>query len=162
VDVVVGLGSNLGDRRFELARALEGLAALGTVLGVSRVYETPPLGPPQPDYLNAAVRLETTLAPLALLDALRAIERAAGRERGERWGARTLDLDVLWIDGLSVYSKQLCVPHPQLTRRAFALAPLLDVAPEATDPRTGARYRELLDALDAASLRPTDSPLQQR
>jgi len=111
------------------------------VVSRSRVYETEPVGgPPQPLYLNAAAALDFEGEPLALLEALLALERDFGRVRGVRNGPRTLDLDLLWIPGRSVAHERLVVPHPRLHERAFALAPLLDVAPDAADPRTGRRY----------------------
>lgn len=109
------------------------------------MYETEALvlagAPPQPKYLNAAVLLETDLEPEALLDRLLEIERAHGRERREKWGPRTIDLDILWIDGVTHATEKLVVPHPHLRERAFALRPLLDVAPTAKDPETRAGYR---------------------
>ncbi len=123
----VGLGANLGDRRLAFDRALAQLP--GVVEAVSPIYETAPVGPPQPSFLNAAVRLRTPLSPLALLDALLEIERALGRDRQRetRWGPRTLDLDVLLWPGRALREPRLHVPHPRLGERAFALAPLLDV-----------------------------------
>lgn len=125
----VGLGANLGDRHGAFQRALELLP--GVVEAVSPRYETAPIGPPQPSFLNAAARLRTTLPPLALLDALLAIERTLGRDRAQetRWGPRTLDLDVLLWPGRTLDEPRLRVPHPRLGERAFALAPLLDVLP---------------------------------
>ena len=134
---VVGIGANLGDR---LATMREAVVALGRVSGVkvaatSRVYETAPVGGvPQPEFLNAAILVECTLSPLALLDALLGIEAELGRTRRPddvRWGPRTIDLDVLWIDGLAVDDARLVVPHPRLVERAFAVVPLLEVAPDA-------------------------------
>ena len=151
LEVVVGLGSNLGDRRATLDAALVAIATLpGTdVVARTEPRETAPVGgPPQGPFLNAAALLATTLAPRALLDALLAIERANGRERRERWGPRTLDLDVLWIAGLVVDEPGLAVPHPHLLVRSFALAPLVELVPDARDPRTGARYADALDALE--------------
>lgn len=147
---VIGLGANLGARLATLQSATDALARTPriTVLAVSPVYETEPVGPPQPAYLNAAARIETDLAPDALLDALLAIEAAHGRVRRERWGPRTLDLDVLvlcdrhTLAPLSVATERLVVPHPHLLERAFALAPLLDVMPE-RDPEWGASLRAL-------------------
>lgn len=110
------------------------------IVGKSRVYETAPVGPAQPDFLNAAVLVETELAPEGLLDALLAIEARLGRVRRERWGPRVIDLDVLWIDGIVVDGPRLVVPHPHLRERAFALAPMLELVPDARDPRTGAPY----------------------
>jgi 2-amino-4-hydroxy-6-hydroxymethyldihydropteridine diphosphokinase len=135
--VVVGLGSNVGDRHAWLDRALGALAedrALGLV-GASPRYETRPVGgPPQGDYVNAAALLSTSLAAQAILDRLLAIERALGRERSVPNAPRTLDLDVLWSEGESIATAQLVVPHPRLRERAFALRPLLDLAPDARDP----------------------------
>jgi 2-amino-4-hydroxy-6-hydroxymethyldihydropteridine diphosphokinase len=143
-DVVVGLGSNLGDRGLHLRIAARELARLFELRAFSPLYETAPVGPAQPDYLNAAVRLGATLPPDAILEALLGIERTGGRVRTaeNRWGPRTIDLDILWIGGLLVATPSLTVPHPRLTERAFALLPLLDVAPDAIDPRTGARFTE--------------------
>ncbi|MFO0697208.1 MAG: 2-amino-4-hydroxy-6-hydroxymethyldihydropteridine diphosphokinase [Polyangiales bacterium] len=131
---IVGLGANLGARAAALHAAVELLeAAPGVrVVARSKVYDTEPMGPPQPRYLNAAVRLETTLEPEALLELLLATERRLERDRttSPRWGARTIDLDLLWYGGRTVRTERLEVPHPGLLERSFALAPLLDVAPE--------------------------------
>ena len=97
----------------------------------------------QPSFLNAAIAVDCPLAPLALLDALLQIERDLGRDRSAdavRWGPRTIDLDVLWIDGVVLDDPRLVVPHPRVEERAFAMVPLLEVAPDARNPRTGARY----------------------
>jgi 2-amino-4-hydroxy-6-hydroxymethyldihydropteridine diphosphokinase len=150
---VIGLGANLGDRLGTLKSALVGLARLGSLRGLSALYETAAVGPPQPDYLNAAVVLESGLAPLELLGQLLEIERAHGRERGERWGPRTLDLDLLFSPALLVSEPNLTLPHPELTRRVFALAPLLDVVPEARDPVSGERYADLIQALGDQGVR---------
>jgi len=147
-DAVIGLGSNLGDRKSNLLQAVQALRRLGRVVGVSSLYETDPIGPPQPRYLNAAVRLATELDPAGLLEALLTVEQRLGRTRRERWTARVLDLDILWIRGVSLHARDLCVPHPELRRRRFALAPLVDVAPEAGDPETGRSYVEILAKLD--------------
>lgn len=100
---------------------------------MSRVYETAPVGgPEQGAFLNAAIAVEWEGEPLALLEALQEIERALGRTRAVRWGPRTIDLDVLWIEGgRTVRDERLVVPHPRLSERAFAARPLLDVAPDA-------------------------------
>jgi len=149
MDVVVGLGGNLGDRRAVLSSAVTALRLVGSVTGVSRLYETPPFGPPQPAYLNAAVRVNVALAPLAFLEELLEIERRHGRVRLEKWGPRTLDLDILWISQRAVAELALTVPHPRLHERLFALLPLLDVAPEATHPETGEPFRAWVAALPA-------------
>lgn len=120
--------------------ALEGV----DVIARSKVYETAPVGgPPQPPYLNAAIDVTCMLSPASFLTELLHIEVALGRVRGSdevRFGPRTIDLDVLWIAGIVVDEPGLTVPHPRLTSRAFALVPLLDVAPDAVDPTTGAPY----------------------
>ena len=126
---VIGLGANLGDRPALLKEAVTRIAAFAPVLARSRLYETAPIGPPQPDYLNAAVLIAWTEAPLSLLDRLQQIEADLGRVRNERWGARTIDLDILWTDGPPINEERLVVPHPRLLARAFALMPLVDVMP---------------------------------
>jgi 2-amino-4-hydroxy-6-hydroxymethyldihydropteridine diphosphokinase len=146
IDAVIGLGANLGDRQGQLAAAARALGDLGQVTAISALYETAPVGPPQPDYLNAAARLSTGLEPARLMEELLAIERRSGRERRERWGPRTLDLDLLWIFGRQVRG-EVTVPHPRLRQRAFALWPLADVAPDAADPATGERYLDIARAL---------------
>src|ERR1700712_3870484 len=131
-EAVLGLGGNLGARRaiFQAAIALLDAQPGCRVLARSKLYETPPLGPPQPDYLNAAVRVSFAGEVEPLLELVQRIERLLGRERRERWGARTLDIDVLHWSAGPVQSASLEVPHRELARRSFALAPLLDVAPE--------------------------------
>ncbi len=101
-----------------------------TLVATSQIYETEPVGPPQPSYLNAAARFDTTLDPHAVLEILLRVERTLGRIRGEKWGPRTIDLDILWMDGVAISDATLTVPHPHLMERTFALAPLSDVAPE--------------------------------
>lgn len=150
---VVGLGANLGDRMATLQSAVEGLRGTGSVCAVSALYESAAVGPPQPDYLNAAVLLESVLSPRNLLEGLFRIERAHGRERRERWGPRTLDLDLLFSPGLTLREDGLTLPHAELSRRAFALAPLLDVAPDAREPVSGALYADLFAALGPEGLR---------
>jgi 2-amino-4-hydroxy-6-hydroxymethyldihydropteridine diphosphokinase len=146
---VVGLGANLGNRLGALRAAVRALGKIGRVERVSRVYETDPVGgPPQPAYLNAAVLLAYDGGAEDLLDALQAIETRLGRAREERWGPRTLDLDVLWIEGLAMESERLVVPHPRLSERGFALRPLVDVAPAAVDPETQQPYGRLVATAD--------------
>ncbi len=149
---VIGLGSNLGDRLGYLRRAAARIQGLGRVISGSSVYETEPLGPPQGRYLNAALALACREPPLALLGALLEVERALGRERRERWGPRTIDLDLLWSDGPAVEAPGLTLPHACLVERSFALGPLLEVCPDARDPRTGARYDAILAALAPAPM----------
>jgi 2-amino-4-hydroxy-6-hydroxymethyldihydropteridine diphosphokinase len=159
MDVVIGLGSNLGDRKTVLASAALGLRAFVDVTAVSSLYESKAVGPPQPDYLNAGVRGFYPGADAAeLLVRLLELERAHGRERRERWGPRTLDLDILWISNVEVSLPDLTVPHRHLGERAFALLPLLDVAPEALHPRTGEPLQKWLEALDPRSVRKISGP----
>jgi len=153
MDAVIGLGSNLEDRGALLRAAVNELGALGSVTGVSGLYETEPVGPPQPAYLNAAVRVVVFGTPRALLDALLAIEQRHGRIRQERNGPRTLDLDVLWISGTRVAEVDLVVPHARLSTRRFALVPLLDVAPTAVDPVTKVPLARWLERLPESGVR---------
>lgn len=145
--VVFGLGSNLGDRARLLDRAVSALGARlgGPALACSPLYVTPPWGGvAQPDYLNAAVLFRTGDDPRALFAAAMAVERLFGRVRPDpvRYGPRTLDVDLLWLEGERVVLDDLVVPHERLVERPFALVPLLDVAPDAQDPRTGAAFAE--------------------
>ena len=151
---VVGLGANIGRPQDALADAVRGLARLpGTALaGVSSLYRSDPVGgPEQPPFLNAAVLLEPTLEPRALLAALHELEAAAGRVRTVRWGPRTLDLDLLLYGSRSVDEPDLQVPHPRLVERRFALEPTLEVWPAATLP-DGRPLRALLGPLAAAGV----------
>lgn len=148
---VVALGANLGARDETLVRAFEHLSRCGTVLRRSRLYETAPVGPPQPPYLNAVALLDTALDPFALLRALLDVERAFGRERRERWGPRTLDLDLIAYDDLVLDSAALRLPHPEAARRAFVLVPLCEIAPEWRFPN-GRLASELLGALPSESI----------
>jgi 2-amino-4-hydroxy-6-hydroxymethyldihydropteridine diphosphokinase len=133
--VAIGLGANLGDPVAALRAAIDHIDALPTTraLVASDVYLTAPIGGPpgQPDYVNAVVLVETSLAPSALLRELQRIELEAGRERTVRFGPRTLDLDILWWEGRVIHEPELQVPHPRLMERRFALEPLHDVLPEA-------------------------------
>lgn len=129
----IGLGSNLGDRLANLRAGIGGLASIGDVIDVSPVYETEPVGgPDQGPYLNAVAVVETDLDPEPLLAALHRVETGQGRERGTRWGARTLDLDIVSTDGPPVDRSDLVIPHPRAQQREFVLRPLVDVWPEAT------------------------------
>ena len=132
----LGLGSNLGDRWAHLRRAVDQLRAGGRtpVTAVSRVYETEPVGGPddQGPYLNLVVELAVPAGtdPYRLLEECRRLEAAAGRVRTVRWGPRTLDVDVLWIDGVALDDPELTVPHPRWRERMFVLAPLAELAPD--------------------------------
>ncbi len=129
----LALGSNLGDRSQLLAAALAALAqnSHNRLTGVSPVYETKAVGvTDQPDFLNLVVRLETDFSPIALLDLCLATEQKLGRVRRERWGPRTIDIDVLLHGKSSLHDERLTLPHPRITERAFVLAPLADLAPD--------------------------------
>ena len=130
----LGLGSNLGDRWAHLRAAVATLREADRVVGVSTVYETEPVGGPggQGPYLNAVVELDTARTPHELLELAQSLERAAGRVRppGERWGPRTLDVDVLLVGDLDVNDPDLVVPHPRMWERRFVLTPLSDLAPD--------------------------------
>jgi 2-amino-4-hydroxy-6-hydroxymethyldihydropteridine diphosphokinase len=166
--VVLALGSNLGDR---LANLQGGVDLLGAEPGlddvaVSPVYETAPVGgPAQPDYLNAVLVAATSLPPRAILDRARAAEAARGRVREERWGPRTLDVDVIVYDSEISDDPELTLPHPRAHERAFVLAPWRDVDPGAVIPGRG-RIADLLAAVPDdglrlcpdARLRPPGSP----
>ncbi|GMQ98385.1 MAG: hypothetical protein BMS9Abin17_0894 [Acidimicrobiia bacterium] len=130
----IGVGSNLGDRQAYLATALGSVASLGTLVAGAPIYETAPVGPVDQDaYLNTALAIETSLSPEDLLTRLLSIERDNGRVRDVKWGARTLDLDLLWYDGLVVNEPDLVIPHPEIRNRRFVVAPLLDLEPSLGD-----------------------------
>lgn len=130
---LVGLGSNLGDRLAHLRAAVAALRDRPDIRAVraSAVYQSPAMGPvPQGDYLNAAVALETVLDPASLLAVALSIERRRGRVREVRWGPRTLDIDLLWMDGVTAAGDGLTLPHPGLAERPFVLRPVAELMPE--------------------------------
>lgn len=132
----LAIGSNLGDRAAHLRGAVAGMRAADRVVAVSPVYETAPVGGPggQGAYLNAVLELDTERSPRELLALCQRLEAEAGRVRGERWGPRTLDVDVLLVADLQVDEPDLVVPHPRMWERRFVLAPLADLAPELVPP----------------------------
>ena len=131
IEAVIALGSNLGDSARILTNAITVIdTAPGIqVLARSHLYKTAPVGPPQPDYINACITVETSLSPRDLLHQLLTIESQLGRVRKKRWGARSLDLDLLFYGDRIIEATKLTVPHPRLHERPFVLVPLLDVAP---------------------------------
>lgn len=157
VRALIGLGGNLGDVRARLDAAIAAIDALPgvDVADRSRFYRTPPWGnTEQPDFINAAIAVDTTLPPTELLDALLATERAFGRVRdGERWGPRTLDLDLLAYGDATIHEDRLTVPHPRIPERAFVLLPLADIAIDTRLPGQG-RVGDLLAAIDADGCTP--------
>jgi 2-amino-4-hydroxy-6-hydroxymethyldihydropteridine diphosphokinase len=143
----VGLGSNLGDRRGLIREALKRLGRIDgvRVLKRSRIIETDPVGKTdQPKFLNAVAEVETRLEPGPLLSRLRAVERDLGRVRHERWGPRTIDLDLLLWDDRSMATPRLTLPHPRLAERRFVLAPLAELCPRRRVPGTGRTVGGLL------------------
>jgi 2-amino-4-hydroxy-6-hydroxymethyldihydropteridine diphosphokinase len=138
--VYVALGGNLDDPMGHVRRAIADLDAMTDtrLVRASHLYRNPPLGPQdQPDYVNAVACLDTALSPQEVLDGALAIERAHGRVRGERWGPRTLDIDILLFDDRVISQERLRVPHPALTERSFVLYPLLEIAPDLIVPGHG-------------------------
>ncbi len=148
----IALGSNLASPLDQVNAALAAIAEIpqSRIVAVSSLYRTPPLGPPdQPDYLNAAVALETTLAPEALLDNTQRIELQQGRVRkAERWGPRTLDLDIMLFGTLTLNTERLTVPHYDMKNRGFMLWPLFEIAPDLHFP-DGVSLRSTLEQLNA-------------
>jgi 2-amino-4-hydroxy-6-hydroxymethyldihydropteridine diphosphokinase len=155
----VGLGSNLDDPAAHVRRALDELARIAdTRLGAhSRLYRTPPLGPPdQPDYVNAVAALLTLHGPEALLELLNGIEKRHGRDRaGPKWGPRTLDLDLLVYGDRELSTERLVLPHPGAHERCFVLVPLAEIAPDVRIPGHG-RVAKLAQACDAGSITPLE------
>ncbi|MCD9624658.1 2-amino-4-hydroxy-6-hydroxymethyldihydropteridine diphosphokinase [Rhabdothermincola salaria] len=148
----LGLGSNLGE---QWALLREAVGSLTGVVAVSPVYRTEPMGGPggQQPYLNLVVELDTALSPRELLGVCHRLESAADRVRVERWGPRTLDVDILWIEGVEIDEPDLQIPHPRMRRRRFVMAPLADIAPDVagadwTDRAEG--RVELVGGLDTA------------
>jgi 2-amino-4-hydroxy-6-hydroxymethyldihydropteridine diphosphokinase len=133
VRAFLGLGSNLGDREAYLREAV---GSLSNVVAVSPVYETDPVGGPggQGAYLNIVVEIDTDLTPRQLLGVCHRLESAAGRVREERWGPRTLDVDILWHERGPIVEPDLEVPHPRMAERRFVMAPFADLAPDLVDP----------------------------
>ncbi len=158
----LGLGSNLGDR---LATLQEAVDLLGAEPGIeivrsSRVWETDPVGgPAQPDFLNVVVQAEVEATPLDLLAACLRVEAALGRVRDVRWGPRTVDIDVLLVEGGAIDEPELTVPHPRMHERAFVLMPLLELDPDPLLP-DGRRLVELPLGRDATGVRPFAPPLR--
>ena len=162
VKAAIGLGSNLGDRATTIANAVAALREVGSLYRVSSLYETAPMGgPKQGSFLNAVVIVETELSARALLERCLVIERESGRERRERWGPRTLDLDILLYGGQAIDEPQLTVPHPRMIERRFVLEPLLEVWPEAELP-DGTPLSEYASAVADQQVRRIESVVPHR
>lgn len=151
----IALGSNIGNSVAILEEALEALNSLPEVKIEARspFYWTVPIGPPQPDILNACALLSTTLSPTNLLQTLLKVEAQFGRVRQERWGARSLDLDLLLFDDLILEQPDLQIPHPRMTERAFVLVPLADIAASWIEPVSGRAIAELLQQIDRSGMK---------
>ncbi|MGQ0506041.1 MAG: 2-amino-4-hydroxy-6-hydroxymethyldihydropteridine diphosphokinase [Myxococcaceae bacterium] len=147
--VYIGLGANVGEREARLLGALAALSRIDavSVLSCSSLYESAPVGPPQPRFLNAVVELEADLEPVQLLTILKQIERDLGRTPAEHWGPRTIDLDILLWGDRVVAKPLLQIPHLELHNRRFALEPLCEIAPDARHPILDAPVRKLLGQL---------------
>ena len=155
---VLGLGSNVGDRMAHLQSAVDALDKHDNVdvLGVSPVYETAPVGGPEQDpYLNAVIRIATLLDPRDLLTLAHELEDARGRERTEKWGPRTLDVDILTFQSFFAQTSALTLPHPLAHERAFVLAPWYDLDPDAEVPGKGA-VRQLLTQVPRSGVKRRD------
>jgi 2-amino-4-hydroxy-6-hydroxymethyldihydropteridine diphosphokinase len=147
----VGIGSNLGEREFLIRKAVEAMRELPrtSVIQVSSLYDTDPVGEiEQPPFLNAVARLETELEARELLWHLLLTERRMGRVRTQRWGPRSIDLDLLFHGDEVIEESDLRVPHPEAHRRAFVLLPLQELDPEFLHPETGESVRKLIRKLD--------------
>lgn len=160
----IALGSNLQDPAHQLAKAVAALQRHPQcqLVASSPVYRSDPMGPQdQPAFLNAVVALDTALEPLPLLDALQAIENQQGRTREQRWGPRTLDLDMLLYEQQQLQHHRLTLPHPGLTERNFVLYPLLDIAGAGLRMPTGEELGTLVAACSRSGLHPTDIRLDR-
>ena len=164
----LSLGSNLGDRQSSLGEAIGRLRSVGRVQAISCLYETQPVElTDQPWFLNCALALETSLSPAQLLRQLLAIESAMGRQRIQKKGPRSIDLDIVLFGELVVNTPELTIPHPAMPERRFVLAPLAEIAPLAVHPQLNQTIRELLEQLPPGQivnrlkkkLTPDDSPI---
>ncbi len=150
----ISLGSNLGESPIILEKALQTLEQTSGIIieNISNWYETVPVGPAQPNYINGCALLQTQLSPLNLLKTLLEIETKFGRVRAERWGARILDLDLILYENLILNTPQLQIPHPRMSERAFVLVPLAEIAPNWREPVTGKTITELLKKIDTSGI----------
>ncbi len=150
----IALGSNLGDSLTTLENALKTLAQTpGIILqAVSSWYVTKAVGPPQPDYLNGCALLGVQMSPEALLETLLGIEAKFGRIRRDRWGPRTLDLDLLLFDDLILETPSLQIPHPRMSERAFVLVPLAEIASDWVEPVSGHAIAQLVQRVDCSGV----------
>lgn len=150
----IALGSNLGDSRTLVKSALKTLAATPNVhiQSTSSWYQTAPVGPPQPDFINGCTILQVQMPPQSVLATLLQIEAQFGRTRQVRWGPRSLDLDLLLYDDLILDTPTLQIPHPRMRDRAFVLVPLAEIAPNWIEPVSGKAIAELVQAVDCSGV----------
>ncbi|QOV21195.1 2-amino-4-hydroxy-6-hydroxymethyldihydropteridine diphosphokinase [Anabaenopsis elenkinii] len=150
----IALGSNIGDSYKILTAAIETLANTpGMKLEAqSSWYRTKAVGPPQPDYLNGCAIFRVQMSPDLLLETLLATEAKFGRVRQQRWGARSLDLDLLLYDDLIIDTPQLQIPHPRMVTRAFVLVPLVEIAPHWVEPTSGSMIKDIVKQVDCADV----------
>ena len=147
--VFVGIGSNLGDRVLNCKKALNGISAFAKIVGVSSVYETEPVGNEgQPDFINCTAEIETALPPLELLERLHSVEDKLERLRGERWGPRTIDIDIIFYDDLIIDTDELTIPHLSAHTRRFVLEPICEIDPWLVHPGFGVHVYKLLNDLE--------------
>lgn len=160
--VFLALGANLGDRAANMREALRRIGERCRIVAVSSLYESPALvdegSPAGPDYLNAVAEVEASLAPGEVMRLAKEVERALGREPGGHWAARPIDIDILLYGERAIDTPELTVPHPRMAERAFVLAPLAEIAPEAAHPLLGGTAGDLVAEVDLSGLRHVEGP----
>lgn len=143
------LGSNMGDKRLQLAAAIQKISRNNRVIKCSEIYETAAWGNPnQPSFYNQVIQIKTTFEPIDLLDHLLNTEEEMGRVREEKWGERIIDIDILYYNDRIIETDKLSIPHPEIQNRRFTLIPLIEIAPEYQHPILRKNQKELLDACD--------------
>ncbi|MBD2593707.1 2-amino-4-hydroxy-6-hydroxymethyldihydropteridine diphosphokinase [Nostoc spongiaeforme FACHB-130] len=154
VRIAVALGSNLGDSQQILAAAIAQLSTVPKMqlIATSSWYRTKAVGPPQPDYINGCIIMQVDMTPQVLLETLLATEQQFGRVRQERWGPRSLDLDLLLYDQVILDIPNLQIPHPRMRERAFVLVPLAEIAPDWIEPVSGYKIKQLVKDVDCSDV----------